>query len=960
MATLLHRKALMRIVKLVAATEDTFGVHTRGEQAIAGGAGVGATPGAYLSAPRGGVQAVLPGAPCTGAWLLLLRRWLDADTLSTAAGAAASGTADLTLALTTEAARHIDLATNPSSAAGGQAADDGTGSSAGQVSFLMRESLHPHYHRCTAHDTLSFPGARALWVFFDPRSQTHPDARLQFFAGSRGGVPVHSVSGEGSAFRPFVVNGDTLSFAFHAGGSADSAGWGYRMYVAPMLGLAWRNEGGVATGDASLEWACYALEFLLGDLQRCVEAGEQPHPATKAALHSSQVFNALVTYLRARGTPFKSRVVSLLTQLLKAPEAFPEHDPPDLALLHGMERAVFRHIEEQLSRRSGKSFPSSLLQLVELLITARVAARTLRRGGRTGAPGAPALERHVTLGSAEVQAPGGLAEVFLPHAVRQGLAEAAEADTASAVGSGAGAASSSVTLTPEQRAYLHEVQATDTCSSPPPDESAEATRSRPLSDVLMESMDIIETIHAQQQAAAAREGAALPPLEQAALHLLPLPPALLARCMLDAGWVQGPEEITAATLVSAAVSLGTWSADADQELVQWLTTITSPARRAVVAELTNRLKEAGEDPAAYDWDTACVGSAKSPLSINTSMLRLHPHGTDEPGPSGLPVHPEAPDDALAFPGIAPPNMPLPALRLRVALLQLLNRRLARVLPLIDVVRAAGKGGSGAANAASAGSSSGANQSFSLGHKLRMLAHCVFIDVKQQMLEVSIAASWTGSSGSGFSVQLDNREAFSHREAAAADPSLRAPDKAKSIAAQLYRGLLKSATGKVSGAKKDSKAVGEVLARGLRSQNDHRESLWKVEYRGEDGMDWGGLYRDCFSRVVDDLFSADLDVFLPCPNAEQGVGVNMDKWLPNPNHTTPSSLAFFVFVGRLIGVNLRHNMQLPFDLAPAVWDRILARPLPTHRRGKGSTAQLWELHDKREADRVTALEALSPE
>lgn len=57
----------------------------------------------------------------------------------------------------------------------------------------------------------------------------------------------------------------------------------------------------------------------------------------------------MVQYLRARGTPFKHRVVSLLTQLLKSPHRFPRDQLPDLALLRGIERSVMEHC--QVGRR---------------------------------------------------------------------------------------------------------------------------------------------------------------------------------------------------------------------------------------------------------------------------------------------------------------------------------------------------------------------------------------------------------------------------------------------------------------------------------------------------------------------------------------------------------------------------------------------------------------------------------
>lgn len=57
-----------------------------------------------------------------------------------------------------------------------------------------------------------------------------------------------------------------------------------------------------------------------------------------------------------------------------------------------------------------------------------------------------------------------------------------------------------------------------------------------------------------------------------------------------------------------------------------------------------------------------------------------------------------------------------SVRLRFALLRLLNLRLSRVVPLLDVMNA--------------------SDVYSLGFKLRCLNHCVFVDIKGHFLQVS--------------------------------------------------------------------------------------------------------------------------------------------------------------------------------------------------------------------------------
>lgn len=81
------------------------------------------------------------------------------------------------------------------------------------------------------------------------------------------------------------------------------------------------------------------------------------------------------------------------------------------------------------------------------------------------------------------------------------------------------------------------------------------------------------------------------------------------------------------------------------------------------------------------------------------------------------------------------------------------------------------------------------------------------------------------------------------------------------------------------------------------------------------------------RLVDDLFSQHLDLFILVPNGKHHKGVNTEKYVPNPRHTTPQALAMFEFVGRLLGIVLRHKHYLPFEFPPLVW-KILAGQTPS--------------------------------
>ena len=93
-------------------------------------------------------------------------------------------------------------------------------------------------------------------------------------------------------------------------------------------------------------------------------------------------------------------------------------------------------------------------------------------------------------------------------------------------------------------------------------------------------------------------------------------------------------------------------------------------------------------------------------------------------------------------------------------------------------------------------------------------------------------------------------------------------------------------------------------------------------------------------MVDDLFSDHLDLFLLCPNGRQHKGLNTEKFVPNPRHTSPQALGMFEFVGKLMGIVLRHRNFLPFELPPLVWKLLAGQPV--------SAADL-PLHDMAAAD-----------
>ena len=175
------------------------------------------------------------------------------------------------------------------------------------------------------------------------------------------------LSGSSERWKAFVIHSDTFSFRFRSRQNRDdlNTGFGYKFTVSPLLGLQWNKESQVLV-DPSLEWACWILDFLTDD--KSLEGLE-----VKKAVHTSEVFEALTRYLRSPGAPFKSRVIKILTQLLRSPKLFDE-DVPDFSRLKGIKDAVMTRCGEE-KRNKRLLLSHGLQQLVELAMVARDSAK---------------------------------------------------------------------------------------------------------------------------------------------------------------------------------------------------------------------------------------------------------------------------------------------------------------------------------------------------------------------------------------------------------------------------------------------------------------------------------------------------------------------------------------------------------------------------------------------------------
>merc|ERR1712166_756186 len=98
--------------------------------------------------------------------------------------------------------------------------------------------------------------------------------------------------------------------------------------------------------------------------------------------------------------------------------------------------------------------------------------------------------------------------------------------------------------------------------------------------------------------------------------------------------------------------------------------------------------------------------------------------------------------------------------------------------------------------------------------------------------------------------------------------------------------------------------------------------------GEQGVDAGGPYRECLTEVVTDLFNVNvLDLFIQSPNTIDERGQTRDRYVPNPQYTSPTNIQMYEFVGVWMGLSFRTKSNLPFQLPSMVW-KILVGELLT--------------------------------
>ncbi|EGG14125.1 putative ubiquitin-protein ligase [Cavenderia fasciculata] len=102
-----------------------------------------------------------------------------------------------------------------------------------------------------------------------------------------------------------------------------------------------------------------------------------------------------------------------------------------------------------------------------------------------------------------------------------------------------------------------------------------------------------------------------------------------------------------------------------------------------------------------------------------------------------------------------------------------------------------------------------------------------------------------------------------------------------------------------------------------------DRAWEVKLEREGARDAGGPYRETMTQIVSELSSLEMNLFLPCQNAQGDVAFNRDKLVPNSSQTSSHSLALYEFIGRLIGIAIRTRNCIELSFPSLFWKSLVS-------------------------------------
>lgn len=105
-----------------------------------------------------------------------------------------------------------------------------------------------------------------------------------------------------------------------------------------------------------------------------------------------------------------------------------------------------------------------------------------------------------------------------------------------------------------------------------------------------------------------------------------------------------------------------------------------------------------------------------------------------------------------------------------------------------------------------------------------------------------------------------------------------------------------------------------------SKRGHR--LFSVKLQGEGASDFSGVYNEVISIISFELQSKYLDLFIRTPNNKNEIGLNRDKYIPNPLAKSQLHKDLYYFLGNLMLHSITSGNVLNLDLHPIFYKKLL--------------------------------------
>lgn len=741
------------------------------------------------------------------------------------------------------------------------------------------QSLHPYFGRCEyVRAVTTDPSIRSVRIVFDQRCKLGPKTKLSIFSDAEcehriGGIDHTDTAG---ALPDLLVHSHQFWFRFIAAEDdpVKDHGYGYRFQVKPMASICWSNENEVLV-NPSLEWACWVLEFLLN------EAGEL---VRRGAVHNRKIYGALVRYLRSPGAPFKSRVTRLLLQLLHQPELFPPTEIPDLESLESIGKLAIARAKTE--KETGKVFiAANLLQLVELSVMTMHSASVFEKSLH------PVLRLDVPRveGPLQLPVPADRRDVFdclndvsVITRFMLGETDTLHKNILTSVWLDVYGSATNI----ESR---HPYAMDSTVSGRLQFDGAQSLlvtfdarcATNPSAVLELCSIVRITTTHPNVNVHSNHQDEEPETTEQRTVKTYSGSDAWTGTVELPGSILEysftADENAHALYGISLSVSAVGMSKEKQltralprklESMLDKMLWFQSPAKRLQADE--PRHWTPAMDAQLVDWvNIYAETSGIASIEVKPADVRL------DPTLDGLRC-------SLLL------DLPREEIQLRFGFFKYFNQCLKECLSLLDL--------------------RDTHSPWMIAHKLRCLSYCIFFDLKNTLIEAAIDATTVSgdtnnSNNSTARITLDRLQALESRDDREVEPSI-----SECFFAQAFRQL------------------NQVDPTVFRRKIDSKGRLFSVKFRGEEGVDWGGVYREGANSMVDDLFCAHFNLFVLCPNGQHDTGANRAMYLPNPKCVSPVAIQMYEFVGKLLGISLRTRGDFPFAFPSLVWKQLINEPL----------------------------------